>query len=82
VANEQPECAKVLAQIQESLLAIKHHFITYQLQILQVSLGRAVEITNSKTGTKLTLEDIYGDKDHSEDQDHPENVEAAQKLNR
>jgi hypothetical protein len=47
VVNNEPDCARLLAQIEESLHAMKRHVITYQLQLLQLSLRKPVEITDT-----------------------------------
>jgi len=46
VLDQNPECARVVAQVDESLRAIKLHIITYQLQLLRLARRKQGEITD------------------------------------
>ena len=43
--EREPDCAQVLAQVEESLRAIKAHIVDFQLRLLLMRLGKKVEIT-------------------------------------
>jgi hypothetical protein len=45
MSKREPDCAQVLAQVEESLRAIKGHIVNYQLQLLLMRVGKKVEIT-------------------------------------
>jgi len=41
----QPECARLLTQTEDSLRAIRLHLTNYQLQLLQLTLRKPVKIS-------------------------------------
>ena len=47
MAGKEPDCVRVLAQVEESMRAMKLHVITYQLRLLQLSLRKRVETTDT-----------------------------------
>jgi hypothetical protein len=45
MSKREPDCAQVLAQVEESLRAIKAHIVNYQLRLLLLRAEKKVEIT-------------------------------------
>jgi hypothetical protein len=43
----EPNCALLLAQVQDSVRAMRRHITNFQLQLLFLSVGKKVEITYS-----------------------------------
>ena len=41
--EREPDIARVLAQVEESLRAIKGHIVNYRLQLLMMRVGKKVE---------------------------------------
>jgi hypothetical protein len=52
VTDEKRDYAEILAQIEDSLRAIKLRIIDYQLQLFLVSLRKQLEITDSSADEK------------------------------
>jgi hypothetical protein len=45
MSEKEPNCALVLAQVEDSLLAMKRHITTYRLQLLLLSIGKKGKFT-------------------------------------
>jgi hypothetical protein len=45
MSKREPDCAQVLAQVEESLRAMKGHIVNYRLRLLLLRAGKKVEIT-------------------------------------
>jgi hypothetical protein len=43
----EPDCALVLAQVADSVRAMKRHITNFQMQLLSLSVGKKIEITYS-----------------------------------
>jgi hypothetical protein len=46
--EREPDCALVLAQVEDSVRAMRRHITNFQRQLLLLSIGKKVEITCSQ----------------------------------